>query len=128
MIKENAAVHKELDLAEATLVDRLAAVVGAKTGAVLVYGEAVSQGNVTVIPVAKVRYGFGGGFGHHGKSGDEGGGGGGVIINPIGYIELKDGTSQFRPIQDPAQIARMMMAGGTLAYMLLLRPLFKHKR
>ena len=43
-----------------------------------VYGEPVSRGDRTVIPVARIAYAFGGGGGSKGEqAGPEGGGGGG---------------------------------------------------
>ena len=57
---------------------------------------------VKVIPVAKARWGFGGGGGSRDAGGEGSGGGGGVWVSPVGYIEMKDGDSRFRPIQGPA--------------------------
>jgi uncharacterized spore protein YtfJ len=56
-----------------------------------VYAEPVSVADRTVIPVARVRYGFGGGGrGHDGNSrmADQGGGGGHVSIAPAGVVEI----------------------------------------
>lgn len=65
-----------------------------------VYGVPVERGDMTVIPVARVRYGFGGGTGRE-ADGDEGlGGGGGVHAAPIGYIALHDGRTEFVEIRD----------------------------
>lgn len=68
-----------------------------------IYGEPVERGDVTIIPVARAMFGFGGGSGpmdaDEGEQG-EGGGGGGVLL-PVGYIEVRDGSSRFRPIVDP---------------------------
>jgi uncharacterized spore protein YtfJ len=127
MIKENAPMQKGLVVPETTLVDRLAEIIGAKTGAALVYGEPVSQSGITVIPVAKVRYGFGGGFGHKQRGQDEGGGGGGVVLSPLGYIEIKNGSSTFKPIRDPATVTRMILVGSFLAFR-LLRPFLRSKK
>lgn len=99
-----------------TFIARLADKLGASARATTVYAEPIERDGVTVIPVARVRYGFGGGGGA--KAGEEGaGGGGGVQVNPIGYIELKDGGSEFRPINSPQANARWVLAGlffGTL--------------
>ena len=40
-----------------------------------VYGDAISVGDRTVIPVARLSYGFGGGGGNAGQDGKGGGGG-----------------------------------------------------
>ncbi|HEY5545609.1 MAG TPA: spore germination protein GerW family protein [Gemmatimonadaceae bacterium] len=78
-----------------------------------VYGEPVQQGDTTVIPVAKVTYGFGAGGGR-GPGGertvarDEGmpaednraeaegaGGGGGVRMTPVGALEIGPRGTRF---------------------------------
>jgi hypothetical protein len=70
-----------------------------------VFAPPVDQNGTTVIPVAKVRWGFGGGVGKKkGDNGEGGGTGGGVVATPVGYIELRDGVSLFRPIVDPKQV------------------------
>ncbi len=81
-----------------SFIERLAEKVGVNASAKTIYSEPVQCDGVTVIPVAKVRWGFGGGSGS--KSGKRGkGGGGGVQVSPLGYIEMKDGRSEYRPIQ-----------------------------
>jgi hypothetical protein len=63
------------------LIERLAELIGARAGIQAVFGEPVRQGAVTVIPVARVRWGFGGGGGRSdaapdGPASGSGGGGG----------------------------------------------------
>lgn len=68
-----------------------------------IYGEPIQAQGKTIIPVAKVAYGFGGGAGkpHH-KNGDNsdvegGGGGGGAVAAPYGVLEVTpDGTKLIR--------------------------------
>lgn len=87
------------------LLDRLAERLGAKASVQAVFGEPITKGGVTVVPVARVRWGFGGG----GGSADGGtngpasgsGGGGGVVADPIGYLEIGPGGATFRPILQP---------------------------
>jgi hypothetical protein len=85
------------------LADRLA-----KTDAQTVYGNPIERDGLTIIPVAKVRYGFGGGTGRKQAAGQEGtGAGGGVNVTPVGFIEMgKDGV-RFRRIRTtpPALLA-----------------------
>ena len=78
-------------------VERIAEKLGASVGASKVYGDPIERGDVTVIPVARARWGFGGGGGR-GRRGEPGtGGGGGAVMTPIGYIEIHgDGTTRFR--------------------------------
>lgn len=90
---------------------KLAEKLGGSASARAVFGDPVERDGVTVIPVAKVRYGFGGGSGRGGgrrrakdDGGDEdqygSGAGGGVQAGPIGYIELRDGQASFNRIAD----------------------------
>jgi uncharacterized spore protein YtfJ len=91
--------------------ERLAERVGAGARASAVFGDAVEHAGVTVIPVARAKWGFGGGSG--GRNGEEGaGGGGGTIVSPVGYIELRDGEARFRRIYGRAQIAAAAVACG----------------
>lgn len=66
-----------------------------------VYGDAIEVGDLTMIPVARIAYGFGGGFGSGDESdaeegGGEGGGvGGGVSARPVGVVEVSDGQTRF---------------------------------
>ena len=61
------------------------------------FGNPVERGDVTVIPVARARWGFGGGGGRNRRNEPGSGGGGGASVSPIGYIEIHtDGTTNFR--------------------------------
>ena len=84
--------------AEPTFVERLAQRVGASFGAATLFGEPVERGEVTVIPVSRAAFGFGGGSGPEGVGGAGGGGGG--VAWPVGYIELRGSETRFRPIVD----------------------------
>lgn len=69
-----------------------------------VFGTPITTGAVTVIPVARAGFGFGGGLGRESsadKLGEGGGGGGGMDVRPLGFIELRDGAARYRPIRDP---------------------------
>jgi uncharacterized spore protein YtfJ len=91
------------------LVDSLGGTASAKA----VFGEPVEKDGVTVVPVARVRFGAGGGGGRgpgRKKKGDAGdaeqvgyGHGGGVQAAPVGYIELSGGKATYRRIADPAR-------------------------
>ena len=84
--------------AEQTFVERLAQRVSEGFGAATLFGEPVERGEVTVIPVARAVWGFGGGSGPE-EAGGAGGGGGGASW-PVGYIELRGSETRFRPIVD----------------------------
>lgn len=97
-------------MSEKTFVERIADMVHVNANAKQVYGEPVERGGATIIPVARVQWGFGGGGLGHGP-GERGGGGGGVRATPAGYIEVRDGNSQFRPIHDTSDIATLAVVG-----------------
>ncbi|MFD1211820.1 hypothetical protein ACFQ36_07180 [Arthrobacter sp. GCM10027362] len=74
-------------------------------GVAKAFGDPVRVGEETVVPVALVQYGFGGGSGADPKggrkagrrSGESGGGGGGVVI-PLGVLARgRNGRAVFRP-------------------------------
>jgi uncharacterized spore protein YtfJ len=69
--------------------------VGAKT----IFGDPISANGKTIVPVAKVRYGFGAGTGRKSQDNEEGvGGGGGFIATPVGVIEITNDQTHFVPI------------------------------
>lgn len=94
-------------------VDRIAETLGASARAQNVYGDPVERDGVTVIPVAKIRYGFGGG-GEVEKDEYESGGGGGISVTPVGYVELRGGTSTYRPIRGAGAMVPMVAVAGLL--------------
>jgi uncharacterized spore protein YtfJ len=113
------------------MIQRIAERLGGAANAAAVYGTAVERDGVTVIPVAKVRWGFGGGSGsgegrmaegsrQGGGSGE--GGGGGVLATPMGYIEIANGAAEYKPIKDPMTllfVPPVIIAGGVAAWLAL---------
>ena len=83
---------------------RLAERLGRNASASAVFGAPVERDGVTVIPVARVRWGFGGGGGRESKAQDGWGGGGGVQAAPLGFIEVKDGEARYRRVHDPLRL------------------------
>jgi len=99
-----------------------------------VFGDPVERGGVTVIPVAKVRYAFGGGAGSGGKEGEDesdqgqGAGGGGMVsASPLGFIEIREGRAEFRQVTDVVAIWPLVLASAVSAWLVLrgLRRLFR---
>ena len=102
---EDAEKEARADAAENGLT-RLAERLGATAAASAVFGTPVERDGVTVIPVARVRWGFGGGGGgRNAKAQDGWGGGGGVQAAPLGFIEVRDGGAQYRRVHDPLRLA-----------------------
>jgi uncharacterized spore protein YtfJ len=83
-----------------------------------VYGEPVTVGEKTIIPVAEIKYGFGLGYGEGTVVSGEGeepatggkgaGGGGGVAARPVAVLEVTDEGVKVKPVIDEGRIA---MAG-----------------
>ncbi|HYY64607.1 MAG TPA: spore germination protein GerW family protein [Gaiellaceae bacterium] len=95
------------------LLERIGRTVGQKAQASTIFGQPVEREGVTVVPVAKARFGFGGGGGSGMREADEGsggGGGGGVAVTPIGYIEVRDGSSEFKRISTPMDLLAVVAA------------------
>lgn len=114
-----------------SFIERLASRLGLHASASAVFGDPVDRDGVTVIPVAKVRWGFGGGSGRGieegsetGEIGEGSGGGGGVMASPVGYIEIQDGQATFHRIKDPASLVPLVLAGAFAGW-LTLRSLAK---
>jgi uncharacterized spore protein YtfJ len=82
-----------------------------------VYGEAISANGKTIIPVARVAYGFGGG---RGRKPDESnpqegeGGGGGVYAVPVGVLEVSEAQTRFIPLSDKRRLAGAALIGFCL--------------
>jgi uncharacterized spore protein YtfJ len=84
-----------------------------------VYGDPIAAHGKTVIPIAKIIYGYGGGGGTGGVGessarGEGGGGGGGARAIPVGFIEISDQQSRFVPITDKKKLAGAIAMGAAL--------------
>src|SRR5215470_13390605 len=100
------------------LLQRIGQAVGDRAKASTVFGKPVEREAITVIPVARARFGFGGGGGAGGRDGQEGsggGGGGGAVVSPVGYIEVRDGTAHFKRIFTPTDLVAVVVAGSLAA-------------
>lgn len=109
-----------------SFIERLASRLGLHASASAVFDDPVDRDGVTVIPVAKVRWGFGGGSGRGieegseaGEIGEGSGGGGGVMASPVGYIEIQDGQATFHRIKDPASLVPLVLAGAFAGWLTL---------
>jgi uncharacterized spore protein YtfJ len=102
-----------------TMAEKLGAVARAAT----VFGEPVERDGITVIPVAKARWGFGGGAGQR-KDEDGAGGGGGVQVTPVGFIEISNNGANFRPIRN---VSLSWILVGSILGLFLLRETMKRR-
>lgn len=83
-----------------------------------VYGEPVVVGDTTIIPVARVSYGFGGGFGHSEDHEEGSGGGGGVKSEPVGVVEIRPDSTRFIHFGESRRLALAIAAGAVAGWML----------
>jgi len=120
-------------------VERIAERVGGKASVRAVFGDPIERDGITVVPVARVRWGFGGGAGRgpiavgpgagedaagsttfdEGLSGAGTGGGGGVTADPVGYLEIGPDGAVFKPIGTPMPSPGFLLAAGAGAALLL---------
>ena len=81
-----------------------------------VYGEPIAAQGKTIIPVAKIIYGYGGGAGAGGVGdssarGEGGGGGGGARAIPVGVVDVSEQQTRFIPITDRRKLAGAVVVG-----------------
>jgi uncharacterized spore protein YtfJ len=97
-----------------SLAERLSASASVKN----VYGEPIVAGERTVIPAARVRYGFGGGGGNRDEGdsggGGGGGGGGGALAQPYGALEITPEGVRFIAFEDRKRMAAALGLGFVL--------------
>lgn len=100
-------------------------------GVKTVYGEPVAFEGKTIIPVAKVQYGFGGGCGTETeKEGGEtevkegSGGGGGVNVKPVGVVEITGSETRFISFGRGKVIAGAVLGGVLFGLLMSKCPKF----
>lgn len=97
-----------------------------------VYGDPVQIDGKTVIPVAKVAYGFGGGTGTKRARADKAekdgqepaateageGAGGGVAAKPVGVVEISGTETKFVPFGQTRRLAWAVAIGSGIGFLL----------
>jgi uncharacterized spore protein YtfJ len=95
-----------------------------------VYGDPVTAGDKTIIPVAQIIYGFGGGYGYgqrpknsvihqnasvvddeKRKTGEGLGGGGGIFARPKGVYEISKSGTKFIPANNLKLLFMVALTG-----------------
>jgi uncharacterized spore protein YtfJ len=100
-----------------------------------VFGDPIERGDRTVVPVARVGYGFGGGYGRSGSTdesaadeqgeggagqggeggaGQGGGGGGGSLARPVGALEITDERTRFVRFGGRTRSLALLLVGFAL--------------
>jgi uncharacterized spore protein YtfJ len=86
-----------------------------------VFGKPVQSDGVTVIPVASVIGGAGGGESVAENPGPQGGVGYGFVARPLGAFEIRDGKTRWRPVIDVTTLTIAAMLTGLVVARWLLR-------
>lgn len=114
-----------------------------RAGVETVFGDPIERGGRTVVPVARVSYGFGGGWGsggHEGESetasdsevdvetvgtpdfdgevGEGGGFGGGLMAHPVGALEITDDGTRFVRFSNRRRAVGALLVGLALGLLL----------
>jgi uncharacterized spore protein YtfJ len=83
-----------------------------------IFGEPITAEGKTIVPIARIGYGFGGGggTGGTGEGGRQegGGGGGGVGVVPVGVVEITADGVRFVPISSTRTIFAALGIGFLL--------------
>lgn len=107
----------------ANFVENVATRLGQSASVKNVYGEPIVRDGRTILPVARVAYGFGGGFGNKGArqalaegekaAGPEAGagGGGGLRACASGVFEITDKGTRFIPANNTLQLVGAALLG-----------------
>jgi uncharacterized spore protein YtfJ len=109
------------------LLQKISEALGSTATVKSVFGEPIHVNGKVVVPVAKVAYGFGGGFGggkdstHADRQGEGGGGGGGVRAFPAGALEITDNATRFVPSTDVGRLIVAFAAGAVLGALIIAR-------
>jgi uncharacterized spore protein YtfJ len=110
-------------------IEYLAHSLGETASSKTIFGEPVVHEESKIIPVAKIQYGFGGGYEKKEANGMGKGGGGGIAVQPVGYIEMTKSQTTFKPIRIPSSMP-FLIVGCAIASFFLLKGirLFTEKR
>lgn len=112
----------------ADMLEKIGGSLGSTATVKAVFGEPIHLEGKTVVPVAKVAYGFGAGGGRKparqdgtGEPSEGGGGGGGVSAFPAGALEITSSQTRFVQYNDVRWLAGAFAAGAVFGSLLLRR-------
>lgn len=106
-----------------------------------VFGPPTRVGEKTIIPIGRVAYGFGLGFGQgttvatpptetlesteNDVASEGGGGAGGLSVQPLAVLEVTPEATTLKPVVDESKIAKMGILVGAWSAFCLARALVK---
>jgi len=113
-------------MSEQDLIQLLAERLGSHANVKAVYGDPIVLEGKTVIPVAKIAYGFGGGSGRGKRAegteqpnwGEGQGGGGGVVAKPVGVVEITPEGTRFIHRRQGRKLAGVLLIGLALGFLM----------
>ena len=103
------------------MLDKLGERIGMRASVRAVFGEPLERGDVTIIPVARVRWGYGGGSGTGPVRADAtdgqmmsggSGAGGAVMADPMGYLEVRHDSAAYVPLTSQWLNPFVILASG----------------
>jgi uncharacterized spore protein YtfJ len=115
------------------MLEKISQSLGSSATVKSVFGDPIQVEGKTVVPIAKVAYGFGAGGGsgprkHNGAGPDNpgekaegGGGGGGVRAYPAGALEITATGTRFIPFTDLRWLGGAFAAGALIGSLILGR-------
>jgi uncharacterized spore protein YtfJ len=109
------------------LLEKIGQTLGSTATVKSVFGEPIQASGKTIVPVAKVAYGFGGGSGtgknlaHTDQEGGGGGGGKGVRAYPAGALEVTPDITRFVPFVDWPRLVGAFAAGLVFGALVVAR-------
>jgi uncharacterized spore protein YtfJ len=112
------------------MLEKIGDSIGSKATVKSVFGEPIHAEGRTIVPIAKIAFGFGagGGQGKHIASESNsaeprggGGGGGGLRAYPAGVLEITPTGTRFVPYPDLRMLSCVFIAGAVVGRLLLRR-------
>ena len=94
-------------------------ILGAAARVSTVFGAPITQGELTVVPVARARWGMGGGRRplDDGQRRESMGGGGGMRVDPAGIVVIRGDDAEFRPIPSETRWG-LLLGAAALGYLI----------
>ena len=109
------------------MLEKIGGTLGSSASVKSVFGEPIEAGGKTIVPVAHVAYGFGGGFGTGkqpngaDRQGEGGGGGGRVHAHPAGVLEITEANTRYIPFIDFRLMTFAVTVGALFGLLLVGR-------